>query len=113
MTPLDPFSPYGVAKAAAFYQTRNYRESYDIHASAGIFFGFESPLRPPTFVTPETIIRGVAEIVSGTTDKLHLGNLSVVRDWGWAPEYMAAALTTWPSSRNPGTWSSQRVSPIA
>ncbi len=89
-TSPDPYSPYGVAKTAAFYQTRNYRESYDLHASAAIFFNFESPLRPSTFVT-QKIIRGVADILQGESDELHLGNLAVARDWGWAPEYMQAA----------------------
>ncbi len=86
----DPYSPYGVAKTATFHQTRNYRESYGIHANAAIFFNFESPLRPSTFVTRK-IIRGVCDIIQGEADSLHLGDLSVARDWGWAPEYMNAA----------------------
>ena len=88
-TPFRPRSPYGVAKAAAFWEVANYREAYGIFACSGILFNHESPLRPPRFVT-QKIITTAHRIAQGSPEKLHLGNISVQRDWGWAPEYVAA-----------------------
>jgi len=89
LTPLNPRSPYGVAKAFAHHTVVNYRESYGLHASAAIMFNHESPRRGFEFVTRK-VSRGVARIVAGTHRKLFLGNLESQRDWGWAPEYMTA-----------------------
>ena len=88
-TPFSPRSPYAVAKAASFWEVDNYRESYDIYACSGLLFNHESPLRPQRFVTRK-IISGAVAISRGELDKLHLGNLGVTRDWGWAPEYVEA-----------------------
>jgi GDPmannose 4,6-dehydratase len=90
-TPLRPESPYAVAKAAAFWLVASYREAYSMHACSGILFNHESPLRPERFVTKK-IIRGAWRIANGSREKLHLGNLSIKRDWGWAPEYVQAML---------------------
>lgn len=88
-TPFHPRSPYAVAKAAAFWEVANYREAYGLYACSGILFNHESPLRPERFVTKK-IIAAAARIAAGSGEKLHLGNLNVVRDWGWAPEYVEA-----------------------
>lgn len=88
-TPFRPRSPYGVAKAAAFWQVANYREAYGLFACSGILFNHESPLRPERFVTSK-IVHGARRIAAGDTKKLRLGNLDVSRDWGWAPEYVQA-----------------------
>jgi GDPmannose 4,6-dehydratase len=88
-TAFRPRSPYGVAKAAAFWEVANYREAYDLFACSGMLFNHESPLRPARFVTRK-IIAGAARIANGDQDKLFLGNLSIRRDWGWAPEYVEA-----------------------
>jgi GDPmannose 4,6-dehydratase len=88
-TPFLPRSPYGVAKVYAHWMTRNYREAYGMFAVNGILFNHESPRRGETFVTRK-ITRAVAEIVAGKRDSLYLGNLDAVRDWGYAPEYVAA-----------------------
>jgi len=88
-TPFRPRSPYAVAKAAAFWGTANYREAYNLFACSGILFNHESPLRAERFVT-QKIIAGACRIAAGTQDSLHLGNLSIQRDWGWAPEYVKA-----------------------
>lgn len=89
-TPFRPRSPYGVAKAAAFWEVANYREAYNIFACSGILFNHESPLRPERFVT-QKIITSACKIALGLHDKkLALGNLSIERDWGWAPEYVEA-----------------------
>ncbi len=88
-TPFRPRSPYGVAKAAAFWQVANYREAYGLFACSGILFNHESPLRPERFVVSK-IVHGARRIVGGDTKKLVLGNLDVSRDWGWAPEYVQA-----------------------
>ena len=80
-TPFYPRSPYGVAKLYAFWIVKNYRESYDMHASNGILFNHESPRRGETFVTRK-ITRAVARIKLGMQDYLHLGNLDAQRDWG-------------------------------
>lgn len=88
-TPFRPRSPYAVAKAAAFWETANYREAYNLFACSGILFNHESPLRPERFVT-QKIVAGACRIAAGKQDNLHLGNLSIQRDWGWAPEYVEA-----------------------
>lgn len=88
-TCLNPKSPYGVAKSAAFFQVKNYRESYGIYASTGILFNHESALRKKHFVTSK-IVHAVCEIYLKKRKKLQLGNLKIVRDWGWAPQYVEA-----------------------
>src|SRR5213592_3461839 len=88
-TPFYPRSPYGVAKLYAYWITVNYREAYGIHASNGILFNHESPLRGETFVTRK-ITRAVARIKAGVQKRLFLGNLDAKRDWGYAPEYVEA-----------------------
>lgn len=88
-TPFRPRSPYGVAKAAAFWQVANYREAYGLSACSGILFNHESPLRPERFVTSK-IVHAARRIAAGEKSKLRLGNLSISRDWGWAPEYVRA-----------------------
>jgi GDPmannose 4,6-dehydratase len=88
-TPFRPRSPYAVAKAAAFWEMANYREAYNLFACSGILFNHESPLRPERFVT-QKIVAGACRIAAGKQDSLHLGNLSIQRDWGWAPEYVKA-----------------------
>ncbi|GGY95303.1 GDP-mannose 4,6-dehydratase [Streptomyces nitrosporeus] len=88
-TPFHPRSPYSVAKVYAYWATVNYREAYDMFAVNGILFNHESPRRGETFVTRK-ITRGVARIKAGLQDRLHLGNLDAVRDWGYAPEYVEA-----------------------
>ncbi|AKD53609.1 GDP-mannose 4,6-dehydratase [Spirosoma radiotolerans] len=89
MTPFRPRSPYGVAKAAAFWQVANYREAYQLHASTGILFNHESPLRPERFVT-QKIVSAACRIANGSKEVLTLGNIDVARDWGWAPDYVEA-----------------------
>ncbi len=86
-TPFYPRSPYAAAKLYAYWITVNYREAYGMHASNGILFNHESPLRGETFVTRK-ITRAVAAIHLGLQDKLYLGNLSAKRDWGHAREYV-------------------------
>jgi GDPmannose 4,6-dehydratase len=88
-TPFLPRSPYAVAKVAAHGLIANYRDAYGIFACTGILFNHESPLRPERFVT-QKITHGAARIAAGSTDRLRLGNLSIHRDWGWAPEYVEA-----------------------
>lgn len=87
--PFRPRSPYAVAKAATFWLVANYREAYQLHASTGILFNHESPLRPARFVTRK-IIAAACRIAEGSGEKLVLGNLRIRRDWGWAPEYVDA-----------------------
>jgi len=89
VTPFYPRSPYGVAKVYSYWITKNYRESYGIFATNGVLFNHESPRRGETFVTRK-ITRAVARIKAGSQDKLFLGNLDAVRDWGYAPEYVEA-----------------------
>src|SRR4029077_1836164 len=88
-TPFHPRSPYACAKVFSFYQTVNYREAYGMHASNGILFNHESPLRGETFVTRK-ITRGAARIREGLQEKLYLGNLDAKRDWGYAKDYVEA-----------------------
>ncbi len=86
-TPFYPRSPYGVAKLYSYWITVNYREAYGIHASNGILFNHESPIRGETFVTRK-ICRAVAAISNGTQKCLYLGNLDAKRDWGHAKDYV-------------------------
>jgi GDPmannose 4,6-dehydratase len=86
-TPLQPKSPYAVAKVYAYWMTITYREGYKMFISNGILFNHESPRRGETFVTRK-ITRAIANIISGKQDKLYLGNLEAKRDWGYAPEYV-------------------------
>jgi len=88
-TPFYPRSPYAVAKMYAYWITVNYREAYNMHASNGILFNHESPLRGETFVTRK-ITRAAARIAMGMQDKMFLGNLSSQRDWGHAKDYVRA-----------------------
>ena len=85
-TPFHPRSPYGAAKLYGFWITVNYREAYGMHASNGILFNHESPMRGETFVTRK-VTRAAAAIELGLQDKLYLGNLDAVRDWGHARDY--------------------------
>jgi GDPmannose 4,6-dehydratase len=82
-----PRSPYAAAKLMAYWSTVNYREAYGVHGTNGILFNHESPRRGETFVTRK-ITRAVARIATGSKDKLYLGNLDAVRDWGYAKEYV-------------------------
>jgi len=84
---FHPRSPYGAAKLYAYWVTVNYREAYGIHATNGILFNHESPRRGETFVTRK-ISRAVAAIAHGSQEKLYLGNLDSIRDWGYAKEYV-------------------------
>jgi GDPmannose 4,6-dehydratase len=87
-TPFQPRSPYAAAKLYAYWITVNYREAYGLHASNGILFNHESPIRGETFVTRK-ITRAVAAIELGFQDRLFLGNLDAKRDWGHARDYVA------------------------
>ena len=86
-TPFYPRSPYAAAKAYGYWITVNYREAYGMHASNGILFNHESPVRGETFVTRK-ISRAVAAIYNGKEDRLYLGNLNAKRDWGHARDYV-------------------------
>lgn len=88
-TPFRPRSPYAVAKSAAFWETANYREAYNLFACSGILFNHESPYRPERFVT-QKIVASACRIAAGKQSHLSLGNVSIQRDWGWAPEYVNA-----------------------
>ncbi len=88
-TPFHPRSPYSCAKVLAYYITLNNREAYGMHASNGILFNHESPRRGETFVTRK-ITRAVAHIKAGLQQKLYMGNLDAMRDWGYAKEYVEA-----------------------
>ena len=88
-TSFNPCSPYGVAKSSAFWLTKNYRDSFKIFACSGILFNHESSLRPEKFVT-QKIIKAAVKIYNKESIKLNLGNLSIKRDWGWAPDYVEA-----------------------
>ena len=88
-TPFRPRSPYAVGKSSAHWTVANYREAYDIFACTGILFNHESPLRPSRFVTRK-IVSAACRIGAGSQEKLHLGNIGIRRDWGWAPEYVEA-----------------------
>lgn len=88
-TPFYPRSPYGVAKLYAYWITVNYREAYGLHASNGILFNHESPIRGETFVTRK-ITRAMAKIALGMQEALFIGNLSARRDWGHAKDFIKA-----------------------
>ena len=88
-TPFNPVSPYGVAKSAAHWIVRNYREGHGMFATNGILFNHESALRPSRFVT-QKIVSAAHRISKGSKELLSLGNLHVSRDWGWSPEYVDA-----------------------
>ncbi len=88
-TPFYPRSPYGVAKLYAYWITINYREAYKMYACNGILFNHESPIRGETFVTRK-ITRGVAQILFGLREKLYVGNMNALRDWGHAKDYVEA-----------------------
>ena len=84
-----PKSPYGIAKSAAAFLVRNYRESYGLFACSGFLFNHESPLRPERFFSRKVTAAAV-RIAQGSRERLQLGNVSGKRDWGWAPDYVEA-----------------------
>ena len=86
-TPFRPRSPYGVAKATAFWEVANYREAYGLFTCSGILSNHDSPLRPERFVT-QKIVAAAQRIANGSDEVLRLGNTAIQRDWGWAPEYV-------------------------
>lgn len=88
-TPFYPRSPYAVAKLYAYWITVNYREAYNMHASNGILFNHESPIRGETFVTRK-VTRAISKIALGMQDQVFMGNLSSQRDWGHAKDYVEA-----------------------
>lgn len=88
-TTFRPRSPYAVAKCTAFWYVLNYREAYNLHASSGLLFNHESPIRPERFVT-QKIISAVCRIARGSKEKLVLGDIDISRDWGWAEDYVEA-----------------------
>ena len=90
-TKMSPTSPYGCAKASAYWSVVNYREAYNLFAITGILANHESPLRKENFVT-QKIIKSVKRIALDDSQKLKLGNINVKRDWGWAPEYVDAII---------------------
>jgi GDPmannose 4,6-dehydratase len=89
MTPFRPRSPYGVAKASAHWLIANYREAYGLYCCNGILFNHESPLRPARFVTRK-IVAAACRIAAGSDERLSLGRLDIVRDWGWSPDFVEA-----------------------
>lgn len=89
LSPYNPRSPYGIAKSAACWLVKNYREAHGIFAANGILFNHESPLRPERFVT-QKIIASAKRIAAGSPEKLSLGRLDIQRDWGWAPDFVDA-----------------------
>ena len=86
---IEPQSPYGVSKAAAYWLIKIYREKYDIYCCSGILFNHESPLRSEEFVTKK-IVDTALKIKRKKSIKLRLGNVDIFRDWGWAPDYVKA-----------------------
>jgi GDPmannose 4,6-dehydratase len=88
-TPFHPRSPYAVARASGHWLVTNYRDAYGLHASNGILFNHESNLRPHRFVT-QKIVSAARRINQGSKERLKLGRIDIVRDWGWAPEYVEA-----------------------
>ncbi len=88
-TPPRPSNPYALAKATAYWQVAQYRTLYGLQACTGILFNHESPLRPERFVT-QKIVAAACRIAAGAREPLALGDLSVERDWGWAPEFVVA-----------------------
>lgn len=101
-TQFHPRSPYGVAKLFAHHTAINYRESYGMHVSTAIMFNHESPRRGREFVTRK-VTSAVAEIACGRREFLRLGNLESRRDWGWAPDYVAA-LPLMAAAESPGDY---------
>lgn len=97
-TAFRPCSPYAVAKATAFWQVANYRDAYKLHASSGILFNHESPMRPERFVTRK-IVASACRIAQGSKERLVLGDIHIERDWGWAPDYVESmwAMTQQPT----------------
>lgn len=89
LTPFRPRSPYGVAKASAHWLIANYREAYGLYCCNGILFNHESPLRPERFVTRK-IVSAACRIASGSEERLSLGRLDIVRDWGWSRDFVDA-----------------------
>src|SRR5262249_28352451 len=85
--PLRPWTPYGAAKAAAIHLVQSYRRSFGLFACTGIMFNHESPLRPENFVS-QRVVRGAIAIAEKRGGPLALGNLEIVRDWGWAPDFV-------------------------
>lgn len=88
-SPFNPLSPYAAAKASSFWLASTYRKAYNLYFCTGILFNHESPLRPPGFVTSK-IVSTAAKIAAGYPETLKLGNIDIIRDWGWAPEYVQA-----------------------
>lgn len=88
-TPFRPKSPYAVAKSSAFWQVSSYRDAYGLFAVSGILFNHESYLRPPRFVTSK-ILGTARRIAAGSSERLRLGDVDIVRDWGYAPDYVDA-----------------------
>jgi GDPmannose 4,6-dehydratase len=88
-TAFRPRSPYALAKASSTWLVDNYREAYQLFACTGMLFNHESPLRPERFVT-QKVIQTAKRIAAGSSEKLELGRLDIIRDWGWAPEYVEA-----------------------
>ncbi len=88
-SPFRPHSPYAVAKAAAYWAAANYRDAYGLWVCSAILFNHESPLRSERFVTSK-IVGAACRIARGSGERLRLGTLTIVRDWGWAPEYVDA-----------------------
>jgi GDPmannose 4,6-dehydratase len=88
-TVFHPTSPYAVAKAASSWHVTVYRQSYGLFACTGTLFNHESPLRPERFVTKK-IVAAAGRIANGSNETLKLGNMAIRRDWGWAPDYVAA-----------------------
>lgn len=88
-TRFQPRSPYGIAKATAHWLIQSYRNAYGMYACSGILFNHESPLRSERFVT-QKIVRAAVGIAAGSSRRLQLGDTTIVRDWGWAPEYVKA-----------------------
>jgi GDPmannose 4,6-dehydratase len=88
-TRFHPQSPYAVGKSTAYWLVANYRDSYNVFACTGILFNHESPLRPLRFVT-QKIVKTAYRIANGSEEKLILGRLDIIRDWGWAPDYVEA-----------------------
>ena len=89
MSPFRPRSPYAMAKAASFWTTASYRDAYGLHATNGILSNHESPLRPSRFVTRKIVLAAM-RIAAGSKERLALSDVSIERDWGWAPEYAQA-----------------------
>ena len=86
-SPIDPCSPYGAAKASATLLVKSYRDVFGLFACSGLMFNHESPLRPQNFVA-QRIVHGAIDIAHRGRERLTLGNLSIVRDWGWAPDFV-------------------------